>query len=87
MTSEELYREKYFRKFREMQPGETINVMEFAKRAPIDFIQFGMQFIDEGNHNYEFTDQYRCFRRMWSKIEDERFEVLTENKQELKTAA
>ena len=61
--------EKAFKIFRALKPGQVIIVREFAKKDPKAFIQVGKDFIDAGNWNYEFTKDYKSFRRMEFEIE------------------
>lgn len=63
-------RAKVFKLFESMKPGQVIIIMEFAKKDPASFIQFGKDFIDEGNHNYEFTKDYKAFRRFYHKVQE-----------------
>jgi len=61
--------EKAFRAFRKMRPGQMLVIREIARKNPEGLIQAGKDFIDEGNHDYEFTKDYRAFRRMYHKID------------------
>lgn len=63
MTPSEI-QEKTFCLFRKLKPGQVIIVREFAKRNPTGFIQAAKDFIDAGNWNYEFSHEYKSFRRM-----------------------
>jgi len=67
-------KDKTFKLFRSMKPGQVIIIREFAKKDPKGFIQYGKDFIDEGNHNYEFTKEYKSFRRMYHKIDFSQYE-------------
>lgn len=57
-------RDRAFQIFTDMQPGDVIDIRNFAKKDPDGFIQFGKDWIDQGNTNYEFSPDYRKFRRM-----------------------
>lgn len=74
-------RERVYNVFRYLKPGQQIIIKEFAKKDPASFIQYGKDFIDEGNYNYEFTDGYKAFRRMYHEIDFSKFNL------EAKTAA
>jgi len=55
---------KAFELFENMEPCQVIIIRDFAKKDPKAFIQYGKDFIDCGNWNYEFTKDYYAFRRM-----------------------
>lgn len=50
-----------FAKFRMMDPGEELTISPAELR---EMVEYGKQFIDDGNTDYEFNSTYTVFRRM-----------------------
>lgn len=56
--------EKWFNKFGEMKPGQQIEVAVTGKRDPALFTDICKMFIDSGNFDFEFSNDYRYFKRI-----------------------
>lgn len=57
-------KQKAFDIFHQMNAGEVIIISEFAKKDPESFIEYCKDWIDEGNWDYEFSSDWKLFRRM-----------------------
>lgn len=57
-------KQKAFELFGLMNKGDCLIISEIAKRDPDTFIQYGKDWIDEGNWDYEFSSDWKVFRRM-----------------------
>jgi hypothetical protein len=56
--------DEWFRAFDKMKPGSAIEIKKFAKDDPKTLIDIGKMFIDAGNMDYEFTNDYKYFKRI-----------------------
>jgi hypothetical protein len=56
----------WFNRFSQMKPGQSIEIAVVGKRDPELFIDVCKRFIDHGNMDFEFTNDYKYFRRMTS---------------------
>lgn len=63
-------KDKAFELFQSMKPGQLLVIKDTARKDPASFIQYGKDFIDEGYYNYEFTKDYKGFRRMYHTIQE-----------------
>lgn len=54
----------WFKYFSEMQPGDQIEIAVKGKRDPALFIDVCKEFIDQGNPSFEFSNDYKFFRRI-----------------------
>jgi hypothetical protein len=56
----------WFDYFSKMKPDQSIEIAVSGKRDPELFIDMCKEFIDRGNMDFEFTNDYKYFRRMTS---------------------
>ena len=67
MGIESLSKEKlqeWFTRFGTMKRGQAYEVGVTGKRNPELFIAMGKHFIDCGNEDYEFSNDYKYFKRI-----------------------
>lgn len=55
--------EKWYDKFRNMKPGQQIEIAVTGKRDPELFMAICKSFIDE-NHDFELSNDYKYFKRI-----------------------
>lgn len=56
-------RQAAFSIFDKMKPGQVLVIRDFAKKDPKAFIQYGKDYIDQGN-NYEFNKDFSKYKRL-----------------------
>jgi hypothetical protein len=56
-------RQRAFELFEKMKPGQILVISEFAKKDPEKFVQYGKDYIDQGN-NFEFNKNYTKYKRL-----------------------
>lgn len=56
----------WFEYFAKMKPEQRLEIAVSGKRDPALFVDMCKSFIDQGNIDFEFTNDYKYFRRISS---------------------
>lgn len=55
---------KVYDRFRLMKVGDYVEIDKEAKKDPQLFIEICKEFINQGNHDFEFSNDYKYFKRI-----------------------
>lgn len=54
---------QWYEKFLSLDPGQCVDIEKSGKRDKALFIDMCKDFIDDGHPEYEFTEDYKYFKR------------------------